>query len=101
MPRSAAQIRRDIAEVLPLDLIGPHPGHPLESETLPQAPSRWYLTGFFVPYEAGEDQKSDPGGQEEIANGTEGGGADDDDVHERASARRAYFPSAMGGWCPV
>jgi hypothetical protein len=96
MPRTPAQVRRDIAAVLPLDLIGPGPGHPLENEILPQAPSRWYLTGFLVPYEAGEDQRSDPTSQEEIASGAEGGGTDDDEVPERASARRAYFPSSMG-----
>src|SRR5262249_42870450 len=48
------------------------------------------------PYEAGEDQRSDPTSQEEIASGAEGGGTDDDEVPERASARRAYFPSSMG-----
>jgi len=42
MPRTPAQVRRDIAAVLPLDLIGPHPGHPLERELLTQAPSRWH-----------------------------------------------------------
>ncbi len=96
MPRTPAQVRRDIAAVLPLDLIGPHPGHPLERELLAQAPSRWYLTGFLVPSEAGEDQKSDPTSQEEIATGTEGGGTDDDGIPDRAAARRAYFPSSMG-----
>jgi len=96
MPRTPAQVRRDIAAVLPLDLIGPHPGHPLERELLTQAPSRWYLTGFLAPSEAGDEQKSDPTAQEEIAVGTEGGGTDDDDIPDRAAARRAFFPSSMG-----
>ncbi len=77
-------------------LVGPTPGHALESETLPQPPSRWYLTGFLVPYEASEDQKSDPTGQEQIAQGAEGGGTDDDETPEETSARRAYFPSSVG-----
>lgn len=28
-------------------------------EILPQAPSKWYLTGFLVPYEADISQRSD------------------------------------------
>ena len=58
MSRTPAQIRGELAATLPLDLVGPSPGHPLETEALPLPPSRWYLTGFLVPYEADEDQKS-------------------------------------------
>ena len=41
-------------------------------------------------------RRSDPTSQEEIATGVEGGGTDDDGIPDRASARRAYFPSSMG-----
>jgi hypothetical protein len=96
MSRTPAQVRARLASVLPLDLVGPDPGHPLENEVLPQPPSRWYLTGFLVPYEASEVQKSDPTAQEQIALGADGGGSDDDEVPEQASARRVYFPSSLG-----
>ncbi len=43
------EVRQRLVEPLLLDLVGPFPGSPLESETLPQTPSRWYLTGFLVP----------------------------------------------------
>ena len=52
-------VRRSLVEALRLDLIGPENGTDLEVELLPQAPSRWYLTGFLVPLGAGEAQRSD------------------------------------------
>lgn len=42
-------VRDQLVEALRLDLIGPENGSELETEVLPQAPSRWYLTGFLVP----------------------------------------------------
>ena len=39
----SVEVREDLINALRLDLIGPGPGHPHESEILPQAPSRWYL----------------------------------------------------------
>jgi hypothetical protein len=96
MPRTPAQVRAELAAVLPLDLVGPSPGHPLEQELLPQPPSRWYLTGFLVPYEASEDQKSDATSPEQIGIAPEGGGTDDDTAPDEASARRVHFPSSIG-----
>ena len=55
-----------LVEALKLDLVGPENGTDLEAEVLPQAPSRWYLTGFLVPLEAGEAQKSDETAQDEF-----------------------------------
>jgi hypothetical protein len=75
MPLTSAQIRAGMAEALGLDLVGPYAGHPLANETLPQAPSRWYLTGFLVPFEAATEIRTDPTATEEIASGTEGGAA--------------------------
>jgi len=49
----SAEIRRDLVRALRLDLVGPgREDDDLAREVLPQAPSRWYLTGFLVPYEA-------------------------------------------------
>ena len=73
---TAADVRSKLSEALVLDLIGPEPGSPLESETLTQSPSRWYLTGFLVPTEAGQEQKADENQDEELDKAAEGRGGD-------------------------
>src|SRR5271157_2416443 len=84
-------------QALRLDLIGPENGTELGSEVLPQAPSRWYLTGFLVPLEAAEAQKSDETAADEIdSGGGAGDSGDDDATPEPAAARRAFFPSSIG-----
>ena len=85
-------------QALRLVLIGPENGTELEAEILPQAPSRWYLTGFFVPLEAGEVQKSDETANDELDSPAAGGGdaTDDDTTPEPPAARRAFFPSSIG-----
>ena len=62
-------VRSELIGALRLDLVGPANGTELEAEVLSQAPSRWYLTGFLVPLEAGEDQRSDETSQDEIDSG--------------------------------
>ncbi len=97
MAPTPAQVRAEIARALPLDLVGPPPGHALATEALPDPPSRWYLTGFLAPQGAAEEQKSDPTSQEEIAFGAAGAaGGDDDETPDKPSARRAFFPSSIG-----
>jgi hypothetical protein len=49
---TGVEMRQYLVDALRLDLIGPDNGTALENEVLPQAPSRWYLTGFLVPLEA-------------------------------------------------
>jgi hypothetical protein len=48
-----------LVEALKLDLFGPDNDHKFAHELLPDAPSRWYLTGFLVPSEAPIEQESD------------------------------------------
>ena len=48
-----------LVNALRLDLVGPENDSELATEVLPQAPSRWYLTGFLVPLEASEAQRQD------------------------------------------
>ena len=89
-------VRRKLVHTLGLDLVGPDRDSDLLDEVLPQAPSRWYLTGFLVPIEADEQQKSDEMAAEGVDQGSEGGGTDDATTPEPAAARRAVFPSSIG-----
>ncbi len=83
-------------QALRLDLIGPENGTELEAEILPQAPSRWYFTGFLVPLEAGEVQKNDETANDDFESPAAGGDATDDDTTpELPAARRAFFPSSI------
>src|SRR4051812_20064591 len=96
MPRAPAEVRADLVTALALDLVGPTPDHPYATEVLSMPPSRWYLTGFLVPYEAKEEIKTDPTSNEDLGNGSGGNGLDDDLTPEPPSARRAHFPSSIG-----
>ncbi len=92
----SAEVRDELIRALRLDLIGPEPGGEHEREELPHEPSRWYVGGFLVPFEAPEEQKVDPTGQEELFAAGDENGADDADVPERASARKVFLPSSVG-----
>lgn len=83
----SAEVRDELIRALRLDLIGPDPGSAHEREELPHEPSRWYVGGFLVPFEAPEEQRVDPTGQEELFAAGDENGAEDADVPERASAR--------------
>ena len=49
-PPDGASVRRYLCDALRIDLLGPRPDDAaLRRERLPQAPSRWHLTGFPVP----------------------------------------------------
>ncbi len=60
---TSAQVRSQLVDALRLDLVGPRPDEPSHAryrdEILPIAPSKWYLTGFLVPYEAPVEQRTD------------------------------------------
>jgi hypothetical protein len=88
-------VRHSLVHALRLDLVGPGPGSEHRDEVLPQSPSRWYLTGFLVPTDAGEEQRMDETSDDELDQ-QESGGSDDDVAPEPAAARRAYFPSSLG-----
>lgn len=97
---TSADVRADLLDALRLDLVGPRPDHPPHAqyadELLPVAPSKWYLTGFLVPFEArtlASETEADEGMPDEV--GKKPGG-DDDETPEQASARKAFFPSSIG-----
>jgi hypothetical protein len=94
---TSATIRSQLIEALQLDLIGPTPDDTDHSEEiLSQAPSKWYLTGFLVPYEASAEERSDPLSNDDIDEVGQVSPGDDENTPEAASARRALFPSSMG-----
>src|SRR5215475_14315928 len=95
-PMTPVDIRRKLVQTLGLDLIGPDRDSDLLAEVLPQAPSRWYLTGFLVPIEAAESQKVDETENEGVDEAGDAGGGDDSTTPEPAAARRAVFPSSLG-----
>lgn len=95
-PPTSAHVRARLVEALRLDLIGPAPEDSgYAEEILPESPSRWYLTGFLVPFEASESERSDDDSQDQL-DLMERPGKDDDVLPDAASARRSYFPSSMG-----
>lgn len=95
--QDSASIRNTLVDALRLDLVGPDPDEPTHAayatETLPSAPSTWYLTGFLVPFQAAE---SDETSSEQMDMLRPRPGADDDAAPEKASARKAPFPSSLG-----
>ena len=93
---NSSAIRGQLVEALKLDLVGPDNAHAFAHELLPDAPSRWYLTGFLVPAEAPVEQKTDETSNEEIDSGGDTEGTDDASPPDRAAARRSLLPSSMG-----
>ena len=94
----SVDVRQQLVEALRLDLIGPDAIEELRTpdEALPQSPSRWYLTGFLVPLDAGEEQRAEEGSDDDLDEMNEVGGGDDATTPEPAAARRAYMPSSIG-----
>jgi hypothetical protein len=88
-------VRTKLIDALETDLVGPRAGSPLEAERIHQSPSRWYLTGFLVPYEAPTSHKQDDVGDDQMEL-VDAGGADDNLVPESQARARAFFPSSMG-----
>lgn len=91
-----ADVRGELADALKLDLVGPSSRLGAPDELLPQAPARWYLTGFLVPLDAEPSQRADEDSTEEVDAANDAGGVDDTAAPEPASARQRYLPSSMG-----
>ena len=93
---SSLDVRTELVRALRLDLIGPEPADEAYArEVLPQTPSRWYLTGFLVPYEADASEREDETSNEQLDLGVAGSG-DDEATPDPASARKAFLPSSLG-----
>src|SRR5438093_12035969 len=97
------EVRRELVDALRLDLVGPGEQLGVEArvlgllnEVLPQRPSTWYLTGFLVPLEAGEEQKQDEQSADDLDQACDSKGSDDAVTPEPAAARVRYLPSSCG-----
>ena len=96
-PRNSAEVRDYLVEALRLDLIGPRPDdYALQRERLPQAPSRWYLTGFLAPTGAPDEQRAQDADEELDHPAEPDQGGDDASTPERGSGKRVFLPSSMG-----
>ncbi|HEU4711938.1 MAG TPA: DISARM system helicase DrmA [Pyrinomonadaceae bacterium] len=93
---TSESVRSQLVEALQLDLVGPSNDHAFARELLPDAPSRWYLTGFLVPSDAPLDQRMDETSDEEIDSAGESEAVDDDEPPDRSAARKKLLPSSMG-----
>ena len=93
---NSLSVRADLVSALHLDLVGPNASVGNLDEVLPQLPSRWYLTGFLVPTDAKESQRLDPEGDDEMDQGAEPAGIDDDAEPEKSAAKKGYLPSSFG-----
>ena len=91
LPLDPVDVRDRLVDVLREDLVGPIS----PDEILVESPSHEYLTGFLVPFEGGEAERSDPDGDDEI---DMGGGPEGDEGPEgvEASKRKALLPASIG-----
>ncbi|MCC7539361.1 MAG: helicase [Deltaproteobacteria bacterium] len=92
-----ADARAHLVYALRDDLIGPDADDPRDevhaTETLPSAPSHWYLTGFLAPTGQSAEEKEDETADETIDSGLDSA---DDGEPEAPVARRPLFPSSIG-----
>lgn len=88
--------RTHLVNALHLDLVGPQEGLGSAVEVLPQAPSRWYLTGFLIPLDSDATHRAAADGNDELDSGHDAAGGDDGATPEPAAARQRFFPSSMG-----
>jgi len=92
-----AEVRTHLIDALQLDLVGPTPDDLVHAEEIiPQPPSKWYLTGFLVPYDAPMEMRSDDTGNDDLDAISRSGAGDDETIPDKAPARKGFFPSSMG-----
>jgi hypothetical protein len=92
----SVEVRQSLVDALRLDLLGPQDDLGMPDEVLPEPPFRWYLTGFLVPIDADERQRTDETGTDGLDQLNDAKGLDDAVTPEPAAARRSCFPSSMG-----
>ncbi|WP_437552938.1 DISARM system helicase DrmA [Sorangium sp. So ce367] len=85
-------VRERLVEILREDLVGPA----VPDERLAIPPSRWYLTGFLVPFEGDEGDRVDPEAQEEPDEIGDDPRAADARAPDPTSRRRVLLPASLG-----
>lgn len=87
-------VRDRLVDVIREDLVGPA----APDEVLPLTPSRFYLTGFLVPFEGGEQLRFDPESDDDLSEAGAGAGADADEggAADEASKRKVLLPASLG-----
>ncbi len=98
---SSVEVRDALIEALELDLVGPWPGHALETERLQRFPGRvrpsnWYLTGFIVPPDSLASADREVQASEDLDETPDRMGATEESGDDDKPARRGYFPSTIG-----
>jgi hypothetical protein len=93
---TSTEAREKIVEAIELDLIGPTNDHAFAKELLPEAPTRWYLTGFLVPVDASEEEKFDPESQDQQDAAGEEPDSPDDSGQPDPTSGKTFLPSSMG-----
>ncbi|AKG21295.1 DISARM system helicase DrmA [Calothrix sp. 336/3] len=92
-----AEVRNQLTHALQIDLVGPTPKDTIYArEVLTQAPSKWYLTGFIVPFGAPSELRADETANDDLDQISTSDVAEDAATPETASARKAFFPSSIG-----
>ena len=96
-PSDSAAVRQYLTDALRIDLIGPRPGDDtLQYERLPQAPSRWYMSGFLVPANAPAEQRAQDSDEQFDEPSEPFHGSDDASTPDRGSGKRVFLPSSVG-----
>lgn len=91
---TSAEIRTQLVDILRLDLVGPQPEDTQRTEEiLDTAPSRFYLTGFLIPYNSSAADRADETVADEL---DEVGKTADEEADDQVSTRRSFFPSSIG-----
>ena len=90
---TSAQVRSKLVEALRIDMVGPGTNLGDPQEVLPQAPSRWYLTGFLVPLGAKPEQRTDETADDDLDQA--GGGAAQTKRARRQTRRTATIFSII------
>ena len=88
------QVRACLLDALQVDLIGPSGPLGDPREVLPQAPSRWYLTGFLVPTDADEDQRFDPNSDDEVDQAPAVATIDENQIPRQEAITQSYLSSS-------
>jgi len=96
-PATPLNVRTHLALALGLDLVGPTPDDAEHaSETLPHAPSKWYLTGFLVPHVGKAGGHADDTADDTLDGAVSTSESEEDEASDKGPARKAFFPSSMG-----